>query len=88
MFIRDLDWDVENIEHIAAHHIEPDEVENVCYGRSLIKRAGENKHTVLGQTQEGCYLFVVVAHKGKGIFRVITARDMTAAERRRFQRQK
>lgn len=88
MQILDLDWDDENIDHIAAHHVEPDEVEDICYGKGLIERAGENKHTILGQTQEGRYLFIVVAHKGKRVFRVITARDMTDAERRRFQRQK
>jgi hypothetical protein len=86
--ILDLDWDNENIDHIAAHRVELDEVEDICYGKGLIERAGGNKHVVLGQTQEGRYLFIVIAHKGKGTYRVITARDMTDAERRRFQRLK
>lgn len=88
MQIRDPDWDDQNIQHIAAHHIEPDEVEDICYGRGLMERVGEGKHTILGQTREERYLFIVVAHKGKGCFRVITARDMTDAERRRFQKRK
>ena len=88
MRIRDLEWDDENIEHIAEHHVDPDEVEDICYGRGLIERGRENRHTILGQTREGRYLFIMVAHKGGGVFRPITARDMTDAERRRFQRQK
>jgi uncharacterized DUF497 family protein len=88
MFIRDLNWDEENLDHIAAHTVEPDEVEDVCYGSALIERASEGKHVLLGQTADGRYLFVVVAHKGKGVFRVITARDMTESERRRFSRRR
>ncbi len=88
MNIHDLEWDDVNIAHIAAHHVEPDEVEDICYGRNLAERTGEGKHAVLGQTSEGRYLFIVIAHKGRGIFRPITARDMTETERRRFQKHK
>lgn len=88
MFIRDLIWDQQNIEHIAAHGVDTDEAEDVCYGSPLIQRTGEGKHSLLGQTAEGRYLFVVVAHKGGGIFRVITARDMNESERRRFAKRK
>jgi len=86
--IRQLLWDSENIEHIAAHRVEMDEVEEVCYERNLIERVGGEKHAVLGQTAEGRYLFVIVANRGAGECRVITARDMTDAEQRRFSRRK
>lgn len=88
MVIRDLIWDDENLEHIAAHSIELDEVENVCFGINRIERVGGDRHAVLGKTEEGRYLFVVLAHKGEGHFRVITARDMSAAERRRYSKWK
>ena len=88
MRIQDLLWDDENIEHIAAHRVEMDEVEDVCFGRNLIQRVGEGKHIILGRTEEGRYLFVVLAQKEPGLFRVITARDMTQAERRQFSRRK
>ncbi len=88
MRINELLWDDENVEHIAAHHVEIDEVEDVCYGRNLIERAGSGKHAILGQTNEGRYLFIVVARREPGRFRIITARDMTPAERRRFAERK
>ncbi|MBI4785865.1 MAG: BrnT family toxin [Chloroflexi bacterium] len=88
MFIRDLIWDDENLEHIAAHGVESDEVEDVCFGNNRIERAGKGKHGVLGRTSEGRLLFIVVAHRGHGLFRVITARDMNTSEQRRYVRLK
>jgi uncharacterized DUF497 family protein len=88
MFIRDLQWDAENEEHIAEHNVDPDEVEDVCFGRCRIERVSRDKHAVLGQTAEGRYLFIVVAHKGGGLFRPITAREMNDAERRRYAKWK
>lgn len=88
MLIAGLIWDNENVEHIAEHRVEPDEVEDVCYGKSRIEKIGGNKHAILGQTAEGRYLFVVVAHRGSRIFRVITAREMNENERRRYAKWK
>ena len=41
---------------------------------------------VMGTTLAGRYLFVVVAEAGRGGVYVVTAREMTEAERRRFRR--
>jgi len=41
---------------------------------------------ILGQTQSGRYLFSVVVYFGKGKGYVVTARDMTGNERRRFSK--
>jgi hypothetical protein len=66
MKIRDLVWPKERVEHIARHGVSPDEFEEVCFGRSLVLRArseGENPvYYILGQTQNGRYLFCVVIH--------------------------
>jgi hypothetical protein len=40
----------------------------------------------MGTTLAGWYLFVVVAEAGRGGVHVVTAREMTEAERRRFRR--
>ena len=81
-------WNNTNIEHIASHNVTPEEVEQVCTGKPLIFTAPSKGKTpvyyVLGQTQAGRYLFAVVIYFGKGKGYVVTARDMTGHERRRF----
>ena len=61
MLIHQVIWLEDRIEHIAAHGVNPHEVEEVCFGRSLILRAkseGANPvYYVLGQSSEGRYLF-------------------------------
>ncbi len=68
----------------------PEEVEEVCFGKSLVLRAksyGENPvYYVLGQTDAGRYLFVVVIQFADGKGYPITARTMTDKEGRRFRR--
>ena len=89
MKIRNLVWPEERIEHIARHTITPEEVEEVCFGQAFVQRAkseGENPiYYVLGQTDAGRYLFCVIIQFPDGNGYPVTARLMTAAERRRFQ---
>jgi hypothetical protein len=35
MQIDDLEWDDRNEAHIARHQVEPEEVEDVCYGNHM-----------------------------------------------------
>lgn len=81
-----IDWDEESIEHIAKHDVEPEEVESVLRGRHLRERGRWGRYYVLGQTEEGRYLFIVLARKRSGHYQVITARAMTASERKRLRR--
>ncbi len=85
--ITGLWWDEQSVEHIARHQVTPREVEEVCFGsRSLVFKRGK-RYIVLGQTEAGRYLFVVVdrVHHHKGY--VVTARAMDEKERRRFKRE-
>jgi uncharacterized protein len=90
MKIRQLLWSEDRIEHIAHHNIAPEEVEEVCFGRAFVQRAkseGENPvYYVLGQTDAGRYLFCVIIQFPDGNGYPVTARAMTDAERRRFQK--
>ncbi|MBI5652108.1 MAG: BrnT family toxin [Chloroflexi bacterium] len=87
MFIRELIWDQQNIDHIAVHHVEQDEVEDIAFGKHLARRAREeNRYLLFGQTAEGRYLWIVIDHEGERFFYVVTARDMTPDERRLYQR--
>lgn len=86
MFQISIDWDEESVEHIAKHDVEPEEVEMVLRGRHLRERGRGERYYALGRTEAGRYLFIVLAGKRSGHYRVITARAMTASERRRFRR--
>lgn len=89
MEITTLVWDERNIDHIARHQVEPEEVEEVCFSKPLILRARGKRqklYYVLGQTGSGRYLFIMLRYFGKGQARVITARDMDDSERQRFSR--
>jgi uncharacterized DUF497 family protein len=82
-----FDWDDANIEHIAAHQISPEEAEEALSDPFRIpayRVGGERRRAVLGSTEDGRLLFVVTTRRGNGI-RVITARDATTSERRRYR---
>jgi hypothetical protein len=88
MKIHELIWPGDRVDHIARHGVEPDEVEEVCFGRPFILRAkasGKNPaYYALGQTASGRYLFCVVLQFPDGKGYPVTARPMTAGEKRRF----
>lgn len=92
MRISEFVWPDDRVEHIAEHGVEPGEVEQVCFGVPLVLRAkseGENPvYYVLGQTDAGRYLFCVVIQFPDGKGYPVTARDMTAKERRRYRKWK
>jgi uncharacterized DUF497 family protein len=90
MRINELLWPRDRIEHIAKHAVRPDEVEEVCFGKSLVLRTksqGENPvYSILGRTEAGRYLLVVVIQFPDGKGYPVTARPMTDKEKRRFLR--
>jgi hypothetical protein len=92
MRIHELIWPKEQIDHIAQHGVQPEEVDEVCFSRALVQRAktdGENPvYYVLGQTASGRYLFCVVIEFPDGKGYPVTARPMTRNEKRRFNKWK
>lgn len=83
-------WDEWNERHVAEHGVEPQEVEEVVSDQSsqfLRTRspAEVQRYVVLGLTEAGRYLFVVLDPFGRGLAYVVTARDMSD-EKRRFKR--
>jgi uncharacterized DUF497 family protein len=81
--IRDSDW---SADHIARHGVTLDEV-----GEAILERpywavpGGDGTTLCYGRTHAGRYLLVVALAKGDEAF-IITARDMTAAEKKTFRR--
>ena len=86
----EFEWDDANEEHIGAHGLEPDEVEEALTDpmrapANAYQVPGERRRAVLCRTDNGRLLFVVYTMRG-GRLRVVTARDATDLERRQYRR--
>ncbi|MCH7811084.1 MAG: BrnT family toxin [Chloroflexi bacterium] len=87
MDIQQLTWDDWNEAHIASHGVRRGEVEGVSYSNdSLGVRIRRRRYRLIGQTEAGRYLMVILDSSGRGRFYVVTARDATEAERLRLRR--
>lgn len=82
----EVGWTEDSEAHIARHGITPSEVEEAIYGRPrLVARGREGTRLVFAQTAAGRFLLVVVGRAADGRDFIITARDMTRSEQRRFR---
>ena len=92
MTINEFIWPQDRIEHIGKHGVEPNEVEEVCFGQAFVQRAkskGSNPvFYVLGETLSGRHLFCVVIQFPDGKGYPVTARPMTLREKNRYKRWK
>jgi uncharacterized DUF497 family protein len=68
------------------HGVEESEVREALFGHSHVRRGYAGLYQAYGRTDAGRYLFVLVRDLGGGRVRVVTARDMTVQERRRYGR--
>lgn len=73
-------------EHIARHNISVDEVEEVVFATPYITRTRQGRYRLIGQTNAGRYLTIIVAPRGRGVYGLVTARDADESERRLYQR--
>lgn len=81
MLFVDFEWDKTNAEHLLKHNVMSAEVEEVCINEPYIRRTSDKRYLVYGRADSGRYLFIVGINKGRGVFRAITARDMTDREK-------
>jgi uncharacterized DUF497 family protein len=86
MNIDSLYWDDENIEKISKHNVSPQEVEDVCFETHIIRREGDRRYILSGQSANGRYLNVVIERVHKGSFRPITAFEMSENYKRRYRK--
>jgi uncharacterized protein len=80
-----FDWDEANTQHISRHQVEAAEVEEAFASRHLLLRSWEGRMVLLGRSAAGRYLSIAFVIRD-GVVRVITARNMSDAERKRFRR--
>lgn len=89
MRIEEIKWDEESVFHIARHGIEPSEVEEACFeNRPFVLKARHNRYFALGQAKSGRHLTIVFEYLGYGNIKIVTARPMSNAERKFYQRRK
>ncbi len=91
--IGDIIWLNSIVEKIGwKHHILPGEVEEVLTRQCRVfkkesgKVEGEHLYNALGRTNGGRYLSIFFIKKLKNKALIITARDMTRSERRRYEK--
>ncbi len=77
------EWVVDKLDW--KHNLEPAEVEAAFFNPPYkVRRTEADKYLLYGRSDEGRYLFVVFVKVGRQV-KVISARVMTAAERRFFR---
>jgi hypothetical protein len=81
--VKESDW---SASHIAAHGVTLDEVREAILERPYWAAPGREGTTVLyGRTYAGRYLLIVAADDDGEAF-IVTARDMTDAEKKSFRK--
>ncbi len=93
MNIAECLWRADIIEKLVRKHgLLPDEVEEVFLNKPHFQRAergqqtGEDLYVAYGQTNVGRYVVVFFTLKVHGSALIISARDMTMRERKRYAR--
>ena len=91
MKLRGIIWLREIVDKLAfKHHVETHEVEEVLSNRPKIRfvekgdRKGENVYLACGRTDVGRYLAVLFIYKRTREALILSARNMTAKERRQY----
>ncbi|MEN6335592.1 MAG: BrnT family toxin [Phycisphaerales bacterium] len=93
MRIRGIIWLDSVVEKLDAKHgVSQEEVRQVLQGRATFRfvekghRPHEDVYAALSQTRVGRYLIVFFVHKPDHRVLILSARNMTDAERRRYEK--
>lgn len=93
MKIKGIVWLDSIVDKISNKHgVSQEEVRQILQGRAMFRfvengyRQGEDVYAALGQTKIGRYLVVFFIHKSDQRILILTARDMTLTERRRYEK--
>ena len=92
MKIKGIIWIDEIIDKLAIkHNVTQNEVLEVLISQPHFRftenghRPGENVYAALGQTEGGRYLIVFFIYKKDGRAIILSARNMTPSERRKYE---
>jgi uncharacterized DUF497 family protein len=67
-------------------YVDVSEVEDVAFGRHATYRVRHDRFALVGQTEAGRYLTVIVAPRTSGVYSLVTAGDAEDSERRLYRR--
>lgn len=86
-----FEWDDNNVDHIAEHGVNAEEVEEAFADpdssfRAVGRRRGERRWALYGKTDSGRILFIVYTRR-HGSIRTVTARDATTREKQTYHQQ-
>ena len=82
--VRELVWENWNKSHIARHSVSKNEVEEVCQGQHVTSKTYAGRLRVIGRTNNGKSLTIILAPKDKGKYYPVTARPASRKERKIF----
>jgi uncharacterized DUF497 family protein len=92
MKIAGIIWLAEILEKLERKHsVYPTEVFEILNGNPLFRfvekghQIGENVYSALGQTDAGRYLIIFFVYKKNKQALILSARDMTKAERKQYE---
>lgn len=85
-------WTKDNRTHIEERHqVTVTEVEEIFYNNPLLRVSNSQpnepkRYLAFGQTDAGRYLMVVFVKEAHGRIKPFSAREMTAAEKRKYSK--
>jgi hypothetical protein len=92
------DWDEDNIHHIGAHGLRPEQVEEVYYNEGPLQtlalknktkrgRAVEYRYRLWGTDASGLFIEAIVApYPEYGVWRCVTAFPMSPSTKKAYMR--
>ena len=93
MKIKGLIWFDDIVEKLTRkHNVQQNEVREVLHNKPRFRfvekghRPGENVYAAMGQTDSNRYLIVFFVYKNDKRALILSARDMTKAERRLYEK--
>ncbi len=93
MYINAFLWLPDIVEKLMVkHHVTPEEAEEIFFNRPRFRfvesgfRPDEDVYCACGQTDSGRYLIVFFIHKPDDSALILSAREMTKKERKRYER--
>ncbi|MBI2849593.1 MAG: BrnT family toxin [Chloroflexi bacterium] len=86
--IEALEIDDHILDKIESRHgVSFQEAEQACLSEERhVRRSKEGLYKLFGRTDAGRYILVVLVNLGEGVWKVVTARQMTDSERRLYNR--
>jgi uncharacterized DUF497 family protein len=71
----------------SKHGVSYEEVKEACFGENVhVRRSRGGLYKLFSQSNARRYIIVVLMHHGGGIWKIVTAREMTLNERSLYKR--